>query len=122
MHAALLPTFSQWRHDPHACPPLPSGFTTNPVILENDGVKCNIKSLTQLATAVGASPSYSPCLRVGAGLPEWVLHMRLSFPRTLASCDEVFAVVKPSCLCTQAFDLGVQELHLQSWGDTVQYP
>ena len=49
-------------HGPHACPPLPSGFTTNPVILENDGVKCNIKSLTQLATAVGTSPSCSPCM------------------------------------------------------------
>ena len=37
-----------------------------------------------------------------------------------AWCDKVFAVVKPSWLCAQAFDLGVQELHLQSWGDNVQ--
>eukprot|EP00798_Chlamydomonas_sp_ICE-L_P014719 gene14719-20760_t len=46
------------------------GFTTNPLILERDGVKCNLRSITKLAKT--------------------------------------------------AFDLGVQELQVQAWGDDVQ--
>jgi hypothetical protein len=65
------------------------GITTNPTILERDGVPCNIEALTSLAKTVR---------RPRADTPD--------------------AVPVSSCCNAQALKCGAEEIHVQAWGDT----
>ena len=123
------------------------------MLLEHDGVKCNVKALTSLATSVSFSGQHDDlCVRMAVGylllgfpkgqtdlcsahglwaglseMPQFlVLNVPLSSKLRYPCCpwttpfNCIMPLPYPARATTQAFDLGVQELHLQSWGDNVQ--
>ena len=83
------------------------GFTTNPIILERDNVKCNLRTLNGLAKTVSIAV---PAEHVA------VIHVKQAHVVLLA----IKALAQRLPDSVQAFDLGVKEVQLQAWGDSVQ--
>jgi hypothetical protein len=82
------------------------GFTTNPLILDRDGVPCTIAAVKQLLAAVrsvapasSSSRDCAPNRHAQPALQDWTTHT----PHLLA-------------LLLQARGLGVSELQCQAWG------